>query len=535
MISLYFNIPITFLLALFSLDYSASEVKGNFNQWPNVLEAKGERFEGNAWKNESLLIPIELHGSAGQEVQFNFEKQLEGFDFDLFQLHQVEGDSAAGFCGQDKINGEFAIGLIPDRAELLDNKRIRIGEERTLGLIKLYVKEGAKVGANDLGLVLTAGNHKTNLSMSVTVKDAVLPDPENLNFTSDFWHLPLMAADYYDVEPYSEEHIEFLRHEFDQLAAINQKVVTVPIFWDLFNTKIRELDEMVIQITKKTNGDYAYDFSNFDKLVSTAFESGIDEYIGVHNIFSWNNYFFYFDENREKVISGRELPGREVYKEFWEPFLEAFSKHLLTKGWLEKVIFVIDERNHNLSIETSKMIHGIEPNFKIGYAGKFSRELSKMVYDYSVPVNVVLEPEQIQERIDLGYKTTIYTTCFNKQPNMLMSSNLDDIYFMTMLAEAKGYNGMLRWAFNMWKADIEKSAIYSDLPSGDAHLVYPNNQPSLRYLVLLDALEEIAKLKVKQELTSSKELLTSHTRYYLLNSEDARMQMVSAMKKHLNE
>lgn len=532
---MYFNILITFLFALFSFDDPSSEFKANFNQWPNVLEAKGESFESKAWKNESILIPIEIFGSSGQEIHVEFENQLEGFDFELFQLHQVEADSAAGFCGENKRTGDFAVGLIPDRAELLANKRITITDDRTLGLIKLKVNEGAPEGLNKLNLNLSSGTFQSILSLDVLVKNAVLEDIDQLDFTFDFWHLPLMTADHYKVEPWSENHFDYLRKDFKQLSAINQKVVTVPIFWDLFNTKIRDLDEMVIQITKKANGEYAYDFSNFDKLVSTAFESGIDEYIGVHNIFSWNNYFFYFDESAGKVVSGRELPGREVYTSFWEPFLKAFSKHTTSKGWRDKIIFVIDERNHNLSIETSKMVHRIEPKFKMGYAGRYSRELSKMVYDYSIPVNVVLEPDQIQERIDLGYKTTHYTTCFNKQPNMLMSSNLDDIYFMVTLAEARHYNGMLRWAFNMWKTDIAQSAIYSDLPSGDGHIVYPDDQPSLRYLVLMDALEEIGKLRAKQELTSSKELLTSHTRYYLLNSEEARMQMVSAMKKHLNE
>ncbi len=532
---MYFNILITLIITFFSSDYPSSEFKVNFNQWPKVLDTKGESFEAKAWKNETILIPIEIHGTAGQEIAIDFEKQLPGFDFEFFELHQVEGDSAAGFCGEDKTNGAFAIGLIPDRAELLKGNRIKLGEGRTLGLVRLKVNEKASAGANDLGMVLSSGKYSTNLSLHVTVKDTVLEDINQLDFTSDFWHLPLVAADHYKVRPWSEDHYKYLHREFEQLAAINQKVVTTPIFWDLFNTKIRDLDEMVIKISKRASGEYTYDFSNFDKLVSTAFEFGIDEYIGMHNIFSWNNYFFYFDEAAGKVVSGRELPGKEVYINFWEPFLEAFANHVSQKGWTDKVLFVIDERDYQLSIETSKMILAIEPRFKIGYAGTFNQELSRLVYDYSLPVNIVLEPEEMQERIDLGYKTTYYTTCFNKQPNMLMASNLDDIYFLIMLAEAKNYNGMLRWAFNLWKSDIQQSAIYADLPSGDAHIIYPDNQPSLRYLVLLDALEELTKLRAKQEITSSKELLSSHTRYYLLNNEDARMQMVSAMKKHLNE
>src|SRR5690606_34224838 len=114
--------------------------------------------------------------------------------------------------------------------------------------------------------------------------------------------------------------------------------------------------------------------------------------------------------------------------------------------------------------------------------------------DYSLASNIVLDPNILAERKSKGFNTTYYTSCYEVQPNMLMASNYSDIYYLVMLSKARGYDGMLRWAFNRWSPQIMKSAIFSDLPSGDSHFVYPEGQVSLRYLILKDALEEVQKV-----------------------------------------
>ncbi|HSJ67089.1 MAG TPA: glycoside hydrolase domain-containing protein, partial [Anditalea sp.] len=169
------------------------------------------------------------------------------------------------------------------------------------------------------------------------------------------------------------------------------------------------------------------------------------------------------------------------------------------------------------------------------YAGRFYPSLSPHVYDYSVPVNVVMEDDVIEGRKKAGQITSLYTTCFEKQPNMLLMSNPMDIYFILMLAKSKGYDGMLRWAFNLWSPQIPNNAIYTDLPSGDAHFVYPEGQKSLRYFVIKDALEEVQKMEVQRQKRNTRDMLKAHQRYYLLNVESSRMEMIKSMKNHLND
>ncbi len=94
---------------------------------------------------------------------------------------------------------------------------------------------------------------------------------------------------------------------------------------------------------------------------------------------------------------------------------------------------------------------------------------------------------------------------------------------------------MLRWAFNVWSPQIMSSAVFTDIPSGDGHFVYPGNQLSIRYLILKDALEDVLKFDTKQNGLKKTGLRDAQNRYFLLNIEPERMNMVDAMRNYLNE
>ncbi|SDA78113.1 hypothetical protein SAMN03080617_02283 [Algoriphagus alkaliphilus] len=252
-------------------------------------------------------------------------------------------------------------------------------------------------------------------------------------------------ADYYQIKPWSEKHWEIVGIMFDQLDQINQHSITTSVFWDLYNTKIRPLDEMMIQVSKSVNGTFSYDYSVFDKYVEMAHSKGITKQISVHNLFPWNSFLFYFDEATSTIQSIHNQPGTPEYQSFWKPFLLDFFKHLIEKGWMEMTVLFVDERDPNVTLELAKWVKSISPSFKMGFAGDFYPFLSEWMEDYSMPVNVVVDPGEMDKRILSSKKTSLYTSCFERpnQPNVLLTSDLRDIFFITQLSKAKGYDGML--------------------------------------------------------------------------------------------
>lgn len=488
-----------------------------------------------AWKNDGVLIPVRYESKSQQKVKVSYSGQ--NAEIQLYQLHEVWADFSAGNCGETKSNGTFEKVKVPDRGEVRpDLTFIPSGEEQWI-LLHIKFPNSAKAGTFPIVIGFDQEGKKTEIRRNVTIKDRVVKDLAQLDFYSDFWQFPISMADYYQIKPWSEKHWEHVSGMFDLLHQINQHSITTSVFWDLYNTRIRPLDEMMIQVKKSANGAYSYDYTVFDKYVDLAHAKGIDGQIAVHNLFPWNGFLFYFDEVTSNVQSVRTQPGTPEYQSFWKPFLVDFSEHLREKGWQEKTVLFIDERDPSMTLDLAKWVKSISPDFKMGFSGDFYPFLSEWMEDYSMPVNVVVDPEEMKKRILSSQKTSLYTSCFEQpnQPNMLLTSDLRDIYFLTQLSKAKGYNGMLRWALNLWSTEIMSSAIYSDLPSGDAHLIYPNGQVSVRYLVLRDALEEIGKLEMLSEIQNPSDMLIATNRYFLINIEAERFQMLQAMKNYLND
>lgn len=515
--------------------------QSNFAQKARVFELyklyDPQPADGNfvAWKNDGILIPIRYESKSNKPVSVSYSGP--DAEFQLYQLHEVWADFSAGNCGETKTNGTFEKVQVPDRAEIkLDNKFLPSGENQWV-LVYLKINSFTSSGTFPYSITFSDQGKKTEVKGKLTIKDRVVKDLASLDFYSDFWQFPIAMADHYQIKPWSENHWQKLGGMFDQLCQINQHSITTSVFWDLYNTRIRPLDEMMIQVKKSKEGGFTYDYSVFDNYVELAHSKGISRQIAVHNLFPWNGFFFYFDEISSSVASVQTQPGTADYLAFWKPFLIDFSKHLKQKGWMEKTVLFIDERDPNATLELAKWVKSVSPEFKLGYAGDFYPFLSEWIEDYSMPVNVVVDPGELSKRVLSSQKTSLYTSCFEKenQPNLLLTSDYRDIYFLTQLAKAKGYDGMLRWSFNLWTSDIMESAIYPDLPSGDGHLIYPDGQVSVRFLVLRDALEEMNKLETISRVQDPAEMIRATNRYFLINVEGERNQMIQAMKNYLND
>ncbi|MEB2785149.1 glycoside hydrolase domain-containing protein [Algoriphagus persicinus] len=529
------KITLLFIACLF-LGYQAqAQLSAYFTAFEDFGSELPNKSEFKVWRNETLILPFLINTDSTKDLDFQLKVNGKNVKTEVFQLHLVEGDISAGNCGITKKNGTFVKQMFPDRAESIVGNSFKVESSTTYGLVKISIPEKLKHGKYPLRLTFEQNGSTQKVEATIHVMARKLPDFDELDYDMDFWQFPLSISTYYDFKPYSEEHWEQIALMFEQLKGFNQTVVTTSVFYDLYNTSIKPVEQMMIQVRKKMDGSYSYDYSTFEKYVELAESKGISEEIAVHNLFPWNLTYFYCDEASASVKTFKSEPGTAAYNDFWKPFLLDFASFLKSKNWMDKTVFWVDERDITKTALLVKYVKQLDPAFKFGYSGRFSPGLSELVYDYSLSSNIVLDSEKLALRRSKGYKTTFYTSCYEVQPNMLMASNYADIYFLVMLSKARGYDGMLRWAFNLWSPQIMESAIFSDLPSGDSHFVYPEGQVSLRYLILKDALEEVQKVETKANSAKTKELLTSYTRYFLLNIEKDRLNMVSTMKNYLND
>ncbi|WP_226389660.1 glycoside hydrolase domain-containing protein [Penaeicola halotolerans] len=524
-----------FLFYFFSVTVLSAQSLDLTLQNPYLNEkVKDSNLNFDVWRGEFLPIIIKLNSALGDSIHFTFNSNIN-YSIDIYHLNYVLADLSAGFCGVDKQNGVFPVKKVPERALRLENNMFLPDTITNYILLNIKINKDAKKIKHTLQLDVFQNGISKSKSLSLNVIKRKRINISSLDFTLDFWQFPISVADYYAVEPWSTLHYDYLDTMFDQLKNINQRVVTTSVFWDPYNRKIRDLSHMMIQVKKSKSDTYSFDYKNFDKYVQSAIDKGVGENISLHNLYPWNNYFFYFDENLNEVIGFNTSVNSKDYQEFWGAFLLSFEKHLESNDWLDKVIFYIDERDIESSITLCKFIHSYNKSFRIGYAGAFDERLSDYIYDYSVPSNIMIPNNVLEKRQREGKRTTFYTACFGSGANMLMTSPNYDIPFLLNLALAKGYDGKLRWAFNYWSSNIMDNAIYSDVPSGDAHFVYPYNQPSLRYFLIVDSLEDLQKISFIKSNKKRKKLLLDFLNPTLLYSEKERQNLVLETKKRLNE
>ena len=522
---------------LFLLSFSSWGQKAEFVKLEKLYAPETSTGKFSGWKQESLLIPIRFESSSTAAVDIQISIPGLGPKLEWFEIHSVWADFSAGACGQAKVNGTFEKALIPDRARPIPTSRLEADSTVKWAILKLTLPRWAKSGDYGMDFAFIQNGKATKLTGTVKVLDRVASQVEEVAFGTDFWQFPISVADYYAVKPWTEAHLVRMDEMFQTLKGINQRSLTVSIFWDLYNTKIRPLDEMMVQVTRKENNSYSYDFSNLETYVKRAEEAGLASQISIHNLFPWNQNFYFFDEKTNQVKVINAAPNSEPYRAFFKPLSEAMSEFLEKKNWKSKTYWVIDERDPSQTINLKNWIHEIAPGFQFSFAGRLSPALAKQMEEYALPLNVSLDETQYSSRIALNGRTLMYTSCFEQpnQPNSLMTSDLRDIYFLTHLADIKGYQGILHWAYNLWSKQIKTSGIYSDVPSGDAHFVYPDGELSVRYLVFQDAIEEIGKFRLISQVKNSSTIKHSLGRYFLINVEKERFQAVEAMKAYLND
>lgn len=507
----------------------------DFVELYNLDDKLQNGFGHSVWRGEMLLMMLKIEADENEDIQLKLDQVENGIRVEIFQIAYVLADFSAGFCGEDKIQGKFKKAKLPDRAVKINNNKISPDSTTSFILFKVEIDNSVKRGNYPLMIEVKQKDKVKELGAEIQVINRKLPTLSSLDFKIDFWQFPMSVADYYNIRPWSEEHFRFLGEMFDQLNGINQRVVTTSIYWDLYNNKIRESSQWMIQIRKNREGQFIYDYTNFERYVSLAFSKGVDRQIAIHNLYPWNNNFFYYDEVTEKIVTNNALPNTPEHQAFWKPFLENFEVYLEDKGWLDKVMFYVDERNAKITIELARFIKRINQNYKLGYSGGFNSNLSPYIYDFSIPSNVTLSADVLRTRKSAGQQTTFYTSCYDRGPNMLITSSKVDIYYLLMLAKAKGFDGKLRWAFNQWSSRIMENAIYSHVPSGDAHFVYPHNQISLRYILIKDGLEEVLKAQQRSSRQGTKRLLNRFLDNSLLHNQAGRIELVESMKKHLND
>lgn len=492
----------------FRLDWAATGSHCVIGGGPS-LEFQKKAFNHVAWRGEKVFAQAVVSSEEElKDVRLSVSdlrngKSLIGAEnirlqFVSYVVSDLLDTTKYGQCGSREDKSKWGEVLVADVLDINDSMTVPAGRKQPVWMT-VSVPSDARPGKYSGKLTVTSSNAKArSLNVELTVADHVLPPARDWAFHLDLWQNPYSVARYENVPLWSEAHFEAMRPVMRMLAEAGQKSVTATIMSRPWNGQTEDAFGSMVTKIRRIDGTWLYDYTIFDRWVEFMFSLGIDRQINCYSMIPWALQFDYIDQATSSPATFQAAPGSEEYNEYWGAFIADFARHLKAKGWFEKTMIAMDERPLESMQAVLGLIRKIEPAFKISLAGNYHEPVIYDIVDFSETFSGKQEfPESAKaKRKELGLTTTFYTCCAEAHPNMFVISNPDEAAWLGWFAQAEGYDGYLRWAYNSWTLDPLTDARFRTWPAGDCFVVYPGGRGSVRFSKLVEGIQDFEKVRI---------------------------------------
>ena len=492
----------------FRLDWAATGSHCVIGGGPS-LEFQKKAFNHVAWRGEKVFAQAVVSSEEElKDVRLSVSdlrngKSLIGAEnirlqFVSYVVSDLLDTTKYGQCGSREDKSKWGEVLVADVLDINDSMTVPAGRKQPVWMT-VSVPSDARPGKYSGKLTITSSNAKArSLNVELTVADHVLPPARDWAFHLDLWQNPYSVARYENVPLWSEAHFEAMRPVMRMLAEAGQKSVTATIMSRPWNGQTEDAFGSMVTKIRRIDGTWLYDYTIFDRWVEFMFSLGIDRQINCYSMIPWALQFDYIDQATSSPATFQAAPGSEEYNEYWGAFIADFARHLKAKGWFEKTMIAMDERPLESMQAVLGLIRKIEPAFKISLAGNYHEPVIYDIVDFSETFSGKQEfPESAKaKRKELGLTTTFYTCCAEAHPNMFVISNPDEAAWLGWFAQAEGYDGYLRWAYNSWTLDPLTDARFRTWPAGDCFVVYPGGRGSVRFSKLVEGIQDFEKVRI---------------------------------------
>lgn len=492
----------------FRLDWAATGSHCVIGGGPS-LEFQKKAFNHVAWRGEKVFAQAVVSSEEElKDVRLSVSdlrngKSLIGAEnirlqFVSYVVSDLLDTTKYGQCGSREDKSKWGEVLVADVLDINDSMTVPAGRKQPVWMT-VSVPSDARPGKYSGKLTVTSSNAKArSLNVELTVADHVLPPARDWAFHLDLWQNPYSVARYENVPLWSEAHFEAMRPVMRMLAEAGQKSVTATIMSRPWNGQTEDAFGSMVTKIRRIDGTWLYDYTIFDRWVEFMFSLGIDRQINCYSMIPWALQFDYIDQATSSPATFQAAPGSEEYNEYWGAFIADFARHLKAKGWFEKTMIAMDERPLESMQAVLGLIRKIEPAFKISLAGNYHEPVIYDIVDFSETFSGKQEfPESAKaKRKELGLTTTFYTCCAEAHPNMFVISNPEEAAWLGWFAQAEGYDGYLRWAYNSWTIDPLTDARFRTWPAGDCFVVYPGGRGSVRFSKLVEGIQDFEKVRI---------------------------------------
>ena len=369
--------------------------------------------------------------------------------------------------------------------------------------LSVDVPTTCKPGAYKGKLTATvAGGKSVAFDLTLDVQKRTLPAPKDWSFYLDLWQNPYAIARYHHVTLWSPEHFALLRPHLELLANAGQKVLTTTLIHAPWGGQTFDAYDSMIEWTRKADGTFTYDYTNFDRYVAFGRSCGIGPWIHGYSMIPWTNQIRYRDEKTGEYGYIALEPDKPSYEQAWGPFLKDFVAHLRQKGWLKHFRVAMDERPLPLMRAAYGVLKKYAPQVPLALAGDANPIFASFVDDWCMMIGDH-DKKLLAERARQGRPTTFYICCSPARPNTFVFSPPAESVWLGQFAAGQGYSGFLRWAYDSWTEDPLFDTKHVTWDAGDCFLVYPGARSSIRFERLREGIQDFEKIRILRKTKAS--------------------------------
>ena len=388
------------LIACLTLSFTGSSqtLEGSFESKLKRYQ-KNESFSGSvsqlwrtvAWKGERIHKQIVLWSDANLNgLSYSISDLIDGSNtinasnISLRFGTYIKGDSEAKSCAEYPTHPNF----IEIADALSEDVVTSIGSDDPLKIwLTIEVPLGTETGNYAGTIAVNSPSNSMVFNVNIEVVDYTLPGVENWNFHLDLWQFPVTILDHYNaanpsnqITIWSDAHFALFEPSYSLLADAGQKAITAYIKDGALGA------ESMVKWIKKSDGTWEYDFTVFEKYVSSLMNWGITKQINCFSPVGWNEANIpYWDEASNTRLNLNAPLESTLYATRWDHFLSAFKLYLDSKGWFDKTVLYLDEVVESKLLNVASVVHGNNPNWKLGiaYSHALSNDSKANFYDLS--------------------------------------------------------------------------------------------------------------------------------------------------------
>lgn len=510
---------------------SLAKVMPGVNPKEEVLQGKPSFFTNEVY---SFQCAYYVDGRANDMVKVEAGGSLKAFA----NIRQVCLMPArfAGRKDSDENYISFEPGLYPDLLRDLEDGQVRLysGQWQALFItIDLRNIEDDKLplGDQDFHLTFYDKEHTEEVVMGVSsdklslfVRSPKLP--EQKLYHTEWFHTDCLA-DYYKVEPWSEEHWKVLEHFISHYAGMGMNTILVPTFTPALDTAVNH-ERTTVQLMEVSyeNGSYTFGFDRLYRFIHLCRQQGIQYFEIAHLFTQWGakaapKVMGWKDGVLQKLFGWETDSKSSEYLTFLEQYLTALTKKLDDWDLKGKVYFHLSDEPEEEDRENYSYLKEKISQFLSGYP------ILDAVSQYSFyEQGMVEKPVPGINHLDLFLENkvphlwTYYCSAQGKDvTNRFFSMPSARNRVLGILLYYHGIEGFLHWGYNFYNTQYSLQQINpyevtdagGAFPAGDSFLVYPgaNGYPedSLRMMALMEAMQDIRALELLESLSSREEVL----------------------------